>query len=82
MKLKNSQKRHMKKAISWRLISIVITTILAWVITGDLALGAVIGSVDAIIKLWIFYLHERAWHQHRKGMSFKNIIFNHWWCNY
>lgn len=82
MKLRNSQKRHMKKAISWRLISIIITTLLAWTITGDLAIGAAIGSVDAIIKLFIFYIHERVWHKHRKGIPFKNILFSNWWNNY
>lgn len=78
MKLRASQKRHIKKAISWRLISIVITTLLAWLVTGNFAVGAVIGSIDAVIKLYVFYLHERVWHTHRKGKSFKEIFFTHW----
>ena len=35
--------------------------VLSWVITGDLKAGMQIGLADIVIKMILYYLHERAW---------------------
>ena len=34
---------------------------LAYVATGDIKLAGAIGVADVIIKLFFYYVHERAW---------------------
>lgn len=57
----SSHKRHIAKAISWRLIGTIDTIILSWFITGDPMLGLQIGLAEVITKMLLYYLHERLW---------------------
>ncbi len=50
-----------KRAISARIISIVVTSLIGWAITGNPLIGLSIGAVDAIIKICIYYTHETIW---------------------
>lgn len=56
----------MAKAISWRVVGTLDTTILAWIITGSIELGAMIGGVEIITKTLLYYFHERVWYSHIK----------------
>ena len=58
MKLIN---RHIAKTISWRIVGTLDTMFLSWIITGDLKVGMQIGLADVVIKMVLYYLHERAW---------------------
>ena len=58
MKLIN---RHIAKTISWRILGTMDTMFLSWLITGDLKAGMQIGLADVIIKMVLYYLHERVW---------------------
>ena len=53
--------RSVAKAISFRIIASLITVILVLIFTGNLALAGAIGILDLILKLMIYYLHERVW---------------------
>lgn len=61
-----SYKRHIAKTISWRIIGTIDTIILSGVITGSLTLGLAIGGVEIIIKMVLYFLHERAWYRFSK----------------
>jgi uncharacterized membrane protein len=39
------------RALTWRLLATLITATVAFVLTGQLALAAVIGGLDAAVKL-------------------------------
>jgi uncharacterized membrane protein len=56
----------MAKAISWRVVGTLDTTILAWIITGSIELGAMIGGIEVITKTILYYFHERVWYNHIK----------------
>lgn len=56
----------MAKAVSWRVVGTLDTTILAWIITGSIELGAMIGGVEVITKTILYYFHERVWYNHVK----------------
>ena len=49
------------KTFTWRAIATLITTGVAWVLTGRLEIAATIGVLDAALKLFAYYAHERAW---------------------
>lgn len=59
--LGRSRKRHIAKAITWRLIGTIDTILLSWFITGDPLVGLQIGFAEVITKMILYYLHERVW---------------------
>jgi len=56
-----TRRRSIAKALSWRVISLFITTGIAWKATGRMDLAASVGLVDMAIKMGLFYMHERCW---------------------
>ena len=61
--LVDSHARSIAKALSWRFLATIITCCVAWFITGKVAAGLVIGLTDTMVKLGIYYAHERAWNR-------------------
>ena len=56
-----SHKRTLLKTVTWRIIAVIITFTISWVLTRRIDLAAGIGTSDAIIKLFVYYAHERVW---------------------
>ena len=52
---------HMYKSLSYRLLSICTTFIISYLLTGNLTIAGSIASIDALIKLILYFFHERAW---------------------
>ena len=69
MKDRSKRRRTLAKALSWRTLSIVMTSALVWGITGSLQMGAAVGGIDFVVKFAVFYWHERLWHQIQWGKS-------------
>jgi len=65
------RKRHLFKAITWRIIASLTSFFLAWGVTGDIKAGLSIGAADVIIKFVLYYLHERAWYNYDFGIEKK-----------
>ncbi len=57
----DTNKRRIAKTFTFRIIATITTMILVIVFTGNLALASVIGVLDVISKLIIYYIHERVW---------------------
>mmetsp|Transcript_10589 Transcript_10589/g.19541 ORF Transcript_10589/g.19541 Transcript_10589/m.19541 type:complete len:361 (+) Transcript_10589:1411-2493(+) len=53
--------RSLVKGISWRVVATLTTIWISWMLTGTLELAFKIGPVDFVVKLVVFYLHERFW---------------------
>ena len=53
--------RSLIKAISWRIIATVATILIVFALTRRLMLSLEVGVVEVIIKLILYYLHERVW---------------------
>jgi uncharacterized membrane protein len=53
--------RSVIKAISWRTVGTIDTMIVSYFITGNLVMAVSIGSIEVITKMFLYYLHERAW---------------------
>ena len=54
-------KRHIAKAITWRMIGTCDTIILSWLISGNPISGLKIGFFEIISKTILYYFHERFW---------------------
>jgi uncharacterized membrane protein len=56
--------RHIKsilKAISWRIVGTMDTILISYLLTGKINVALSIGSVEVFSKMFLYYLHERAW---------------------
>lgn len=61
---KVSAKRHLAKAVTWRIIASITTAIIAWFFgLPPKAVGAVF-IADLIIKFVMYYAHERVWYKY------------------
>lgn len=59
--------RSLLKTISWRLLATLVTATVVFVITGRLDYAAVVGGIDILVKLILYFLHERVWNNVRFG---------------
>jgi uncharacterized membrane protein len=66
---KVTRKRHLAKAISYRILGTATTMITGWYITGDVMSGVKIGVIETFVKIAIFYAHERAWLKFEYGLK-------------
>ncbi len=57
----DSHKRSIAKTITFRVISSVVTMLLVYYFSGNWTMAGTIGILDAVLKLFIYYFHERAW---------------------
>ena len=51
----DTQKRTLAKTMTWRITASLTTFIIAWILTGDLVIGASIGAIEAIAKIFLYY---------------------------
>ena len=56
-----SHKRHLAKAVTWRVVGTIDTILLSWLISGNPLVGLKIGVSEVITKMFLYYLHERIW---------------------
>jgi uncharacterized membrane protein len=65
---KESRARSIVKAISYRLTSIVIDTIVAFIFTKKLSLSLAIVLVVNAYSTFVYYAHERVWNKLTFGL--------------
>ena len=56
-----TRRRSLAKALSWRVLAWSITTCVAWMFTRQATFALTIGLIDSLIKIFVYYLHERTW---------------------
>ena len=59
--IRNLTITRVKRAISARVISTLVTVLVGWLVTGNPYIALSIGAVDTIIKLFLYYVHETLW---------------------
>lgn len=72
-KTKVSAKRHLAKTITWRVIASTTTFILAYIFFHDdpdaITKSTWVAVAETIIKMGLYYLHERAWYKSTFGIQ-------------
>lgn len=58
---KDSHIRSILKGITWRIVATTTTTLIAYFVTGEIGMALSIGGIEFVGKVFIYYLHERAW---------------------
>ncbi len=64
---KESHLRSILKGLTWRLLATATTITIAYFILGEIGDALKIGGLEFIGKLFIYYLHERAWQMVPRG---------------
>lgn len=54
-------RRVILKALTWRVIGVLITGGISYWITGSHEVALSIASIDAVLKFFVFILHESVW---------------------
>jgi len=61
-----TKSRHLAKTITWRITGTIDTMLIGWLVTGSLEVGAMIGGIEVITKMILYYTHERVWYKYIK----------------
>lgn len=61
--------RSMVKAFTYRLWQSLNTFIISLIVTGKIDMAATIVSIEAIVKIFVYFWHERIWDKIRWGVA-------------
>jgi uncharacterized membrane protein len=56
-----SKSRSFAKSITWRVIAIISTFVIGYIMSGSLAFAASLSVVSNLINFVLYYVHERVW---------------------
>ncbi|MBT5147912.1 MAG: DUF2061 domain-containing protein [Flavobacteriales bacterium] len=56
-----SKLRHIAKTITWRIVASLTTFALAYLFFGDISKATGLMSVEIVLKMVLYYFHERVW---------------------
>lgn len=71
----DSKRRSVAKAISWRILATIITTLVVYWSTGELKFAMEIGLIDTTVKLGVYFLHERTWNKVEYGRNIAKVEY-------
>ncbi len=57
----DSHLRSVVKGFSWRVLATLVTMVVVFLYSGELAIAALVGSTDAVVKIMLYWGHERIW---------------------
>ncbi len=61
--------RSFVKSISWRIIATLTTILLVFIFTQNWVISVEVGGLEIIMKIFLYYLHERVWDRIRWGTT-------------
>jgi uncharacterized membrane protein len=59
--VRESSLRSFLKAVTYRITGTVTTAAITFAVTGEFATALAVGSIEPIVKIVVYYAHERAW---------------------
>ena len=59
--------RSLVKALSWRIVATLTTTVLVFVFTRRIDVAVTVGGIEALVKSVLYFGHERAWNALKFG---------------
>ena len=58
-----SYKRHIAKAISYRMLGTLQTCLISYYFTGSFVVAGSVGATELFLKPFMYFLHERVWYK-------------------
>lgn len=62
------RKRHLAKAITYRVCGSTVTAGVGYALSGSVEIGAALGVADTVVKIVLYYAHERLWYRIKWGV--------------
>jgi adenylylsulfate kinase len=66
-KARDTHARSVAKAVTWRILGTVTTSVLVFVFTRRLTLSLAVGALEFVSKIALFWFHERVWARIKVG---------------
>ena len=63
------KRRHLAKSVTWRLCATTVTVLIAIAVTHDVNVGLIIGPIDLVVKVGLYYWHEKRWSKTTWGIK-------------
>lgn len=70
--IKNTNKRHLLKTLSWRAVGTFDTVLISFFLTGNGSYGLQIGGIETVTKMILYYFHEKLWYRINFGLDRRN----------
>lgn len=67
--MRETRKRSVAKSIMWRVICIVVSIVVSFLLTNKWAVAVAIGGIYNVITMILYYFHERLWNLVKWGIS-------------
>lgn len=67
---KESSARSLLKMFTWRILATFATFMLVYFFTGRKEVALAVGGLDIVVKLGLYYGHERIWDKVEMGRDF------------
>lgn len=64
---KETHIRSVIKAITWRALATLTTMLLVFIFIGDMTIALSLGGIEVVLKMLIYFTHERAWDRIKWG---------------
>lgn len=64
---RESHLRSVLKGVTWRIVATSTTMIITYWYTGKIDTALMVGGTEFLLKIGIYYLHERAWQMAPRG---------------
>ncbi len=64
-----TRRRSIAKSTVWRLICIVVSVLVSYVLTGLWDIAVAIGTIYNVITMILYYFHERLWNRITWGIN-------------
>jgi len=77
MLYKETNIRSIVKGISWRVVATISTVLIIYFFFGRLDMAIAAGIIETVLKVWLYWAHERVWQKLRWGKK-KIEPFNLW----
>ena len=72
--IRTEYKRSGLKAVTWRVVATLTTMSIVYVYTGEIDLMVGVGILDVLLKLALYFVHERIWINVALGRSVKEDL--------
>lgn len=67
--MRETRKRSVAKSIMWRVICIVVSIVVSFLLTNKWDVAVAIGGIYNVITMILYYFHERLWNLVKWGIS-------------
>lgn len=70
---RESHMRSIIKTLLWRFIATIITMVVVFIFTKKITIAVAIGSMEMVLKTFIYFLYERTWNKINFGKEKQNL---------